>query len=101
MKPPKPADRKQYAKYENVNGRRQHRPNRSRCLFTVRSALIIELAVITGLVGAGLLLAAHRSVPLAVLGGCGILAAAIGLYDQLIELSAGPGALRRNRPGSH
>ena len=59
--------------------------NRGRRLFTVRSALIFQLALLTGLGGAGLLLAAHRATALAVLGGLGIFALSLTFYNDLIE----------------
>jgi hypothetical protein len=62
------------------------RPRPLRCLFTVRSALVFELALLTALGGAALMLSAHRPIAETVLGGLGILGVALKLYNGLIEL---------------
>ena len=58
-----------------------------RKLLSVRSALVLTLAVLAALGGAALLYAAHRPVALIVLGAVGILAAALKLFDSMIELN--------------
>ena len=58
-----------------------------RALLSVRSALVLTVAVLAALGGAGLFYAAHRPVALTVLGAVGIFAAALKLLDSLIELS--------------
>jgi len=68
--------------------RRKHQPLPSQRLFTVRSAVVVELALLTAIGGTGLLLAAHRTIAQAVLGGCGILGVALKLFNDLIELRA-------------
>lgn len=57
-----------------------------RKLLSVRSALILTLAVLAGLVSAVLLYAAHRPDALVALGGGGICAPALKFFDWLIEL---------------
>lgn len=78
MKSRQPATRK------TVPGKRQPCPPRR--LFTVRSALVFELALLTALGAAVLMLAAHRPIAETALGGLGILGVALKLYDDLIEL---------------
>jgi hypothetical protein len=80
MKSPKPAGRKHH------HTKRAHRSSRrARRLLSVRSALIIQLAVLAGLGGAGLLYMAHRSPVQIALGGIGIFAASLKLIDSMIE----------------
>ena len=74
MKPRQPAGRKA----------QPPQPAR-RCLLSVRSALVLALAVLEALGGAGLLLAAHRPPALIALGSIGIFAGALKLLDSLIE----------------
>jgi hypothetical protein len=79
MKPRNPAVRK--------SGSPQGTPNRpSRALLSVRSALILALAVLAALGGAVLLYSAHRPAAVIALGAVSILAAAVKLFDDLIEL---------------
>jgi hypothetical protein len=59
---------------------------RPRGLLSVRAALVLGFAVLAALGGAGLLYAAHRPVALVVLGAVGIFAAALKLFDSMIEL---------------
>jgi hypothetical protein len=80
MKPRRPATRKVI--------RRKHQPLPRQRLFTVRSALVFELALLTAIGGTGLLLAAHRTMAQAVLSGLGILGVALKLFNDLIELRA-------------
>jgi hypothetical protein len=56
-----------------------------RGLLSVRSALVLTLALIAAGGGAVLLYAAHRPTALIVLGACGIFAAALTLIDRMIE----------------
>lgn len=66
-------------------------PNRSNpvrqpgALLPVRSALVLTVAVLIGLGGAGLLYVAHRPVALIVLGGLGFFGGALKLLDSMIE----------------
>ena len=63
-----------------------HNPDPApRHLLTVRSALILLLAVLTAAGAAGLQLAAHRSGPLVAFTGFGVLGLAIAFYNQIIE----------------
>jgi hypothetical protein len=73
-----------------VENRESPRPPRK--LLSVRSALVLTLAVLAALGGAGLLYLAHRPVALVVLGAIGILAAALKLFDSTIELGSLPGS---------
>ena len=57
-------------------------------LLSVRSALVLALAVLAALGGAALLYAAHRPVALVVLGAVAVCAAALKFFDSMIELSA-------------
>jgi hypothetical protein len=57
-----------------------------RKLLSVRSALVLTLAVLAALGGAALLYAAHRPVALVVFGAVGVLAFALKLFDSMIEL---------------
>ena len=81
MKPRRPAPRKVV--------RRKHQPLPPQLLFTVRSSVVVELALLTAIGGTGLLLAAHRTIAQAALGGFGILGVALKLFNDLIELCAG------------
>jgi hypothetical protein len=54
-------------------------------LLSVRSALVLSLALLAALGGAGLLFAAHRSPPLIALGAGAIFAAALQLLNSVIE----------------
>jgi hypothetical protein len=56
-----------------------------RGLLSVRSALVLMLALLAAGGGAALLYAAHRPVALTVLGAFGIFAAALTLFDRMIE----------------
>jgi hypothetical protein len=78
MKPREPAARKAV--------RKKQEPRPPRRLFTVRSALVLQLALLTALGGAGLLLAGHRTIAQTALGSVAILGAALKLFDSLIEL---------------
>ena len=66
--------------------RKAGRPAR---LLSTRSALIITLAALVGLGGAGLLYLAHRPLALVVLGAMAVFGGALRLFDSLIELSGG------------
>jgi membrane associated rhomboid family serine protease len=59
--------------------------NTPRRLLTVRSALIFLLSAVCAGVGAGCLLDAHSSAPIAIYSGFGILGAAILFWDKVIE----------------
>jgi hypothetical protein len=56
-----------------------------RGLLSVRSALVLALALMAAGGGAALLYAAHRPTALIVLGAFGILAASLTLFDHMIE----------------
>jgi hypothetical protein len=56
-----------------------------RGLLSVRSALVLTLALIAAGGGAVLLYAAHRPAALVALGAFGIFAAALTLIDRMIE----------------
>jgi hypothetical protein len=56
-----------------------------RGLLSVRSALVLALALMAAGGGAVLLYAAHRPTALIVLGAFGIFAAALTLIDRMIE----------------
>jgi hypothetical protein len=56
-----------------------------RKLLSVRSALVLTLAVLAGLGGAALLYAAHRPAALVAFGAIGVLAVALKFFDWLIE----------------
>jgi hypothetical protein len=77
MKPRQPAERK------NVSGKDQPPPPRR--LLTTRAALIVTLAVLSGLGGAGLLYLAHSAPALIVLGALSMFGGAIKLFDSLID----------------
>src|SRR5271165_3957546 len=80
MEPRKPPARK--------GGQQPRLPDPERhSLLSVRSALVLSLALTVALLGAGLLYEAHRPVPLIVLGAVGIFAAALKLLDSMIELN--------------
>ena len=72
------------------------RDRRPRGLLSVRSARVLGFAVLTALGGPGLLYAAHRPVALVVLGAVGILAAALKLFDSMIELKPWPPVVSRS-----
>jgi hypothetical protein len=72
------------------------RDRRPRGLLSVRSALVLGFAVLTALGGAGLLYAAHRPVALVVLGAVGVFAAALKLFDSMIELKPWPPVVSRS-----
>ena len=57
---------------------------------------MLGFAVLTALGGAGLLYAAHRPVALVVLGAVGIFAAALKLFDSMIELKPWPPVVSRS-----
>jgi hypothetical protein len=81
MKSPKPAGHKhRHPKRERITP-----GHHARRLLSVRSALIIELAVLAGLGGAGLLYLAHRSPVQITLSAIGIFAASLKLLDSMIE----------------
>jgi hypothetical protein len=85
----------------NLGGRKNGPPGpgrdrRPRGLLSVRSALVLGFAVLTALGGAGLLYAAHRPVALVVLGAIGIFAAALKLFDSMIELKPWPPVVSRS-----
>jgi hypothetical protein len=63
--------------------RKPDQPQRG--LLSVRSALVLTLALIAASGGAVLLYAAHRPAALIVLGAFGIFAAALTLIDRMIE----------------
>lgn len=78
---------------------------RPRGLLSVRSALVLTLAVLAALGGAVLLYAAHRPAALIALGAVGIFAAALKFFDEMIELGEStaasahcPGFRRGPRP---
>jgi hypothetical protein len=64
---------------------RKRQPPPSRRLLTTRAALIVTLAVLCGLGGAGLLYLAGLVPPLIMLGALSMFGGAIKLFDSLIE----------------
>lgn len=75
----------------NPSGRKSDSPDRepsrsSHALLSVRSALVLTVALLIGCGGAALLYAAHRPVALVALGGLGFLGGALKLFDSMIEL---------------
>jgi hypothetical protein len=58
---------------------------RQRGLLSVRSALVLTLALIAAGGGAVLLYAAHRPAALIVLGAFGVFVAAVTVIDRMIE----------------
>jgi hypothetical protein len=77
MKPRQPAVRKVR--------KDQYPRSKTQSLLSVRSALILALALLTAIGAAGLLYAAHRPVALIVLGGLGAFAAALKLLNDVID----------------
>ena len=70
----------------SLRDRKNHHPDgRKNGLLSVRSALVLALALIAAIGGAALLFAAHRSSALVALGGLGIFAGALKLLDSIIE----------------
>lgn len=67
----------------NYRERRESHPGRH--LLTTRAALIITLAVLVGLGGAGMLLLAHVTPALIVIGAVSMFGGALQLFDSLIE----------------
>jgi hypothetical protein len=64
----------------------RYSPNRqARGLLSVRSALVLALALLAAIGGAGLLWAAHRPPALMALGAVAIFAGALKLLDGIIE----------------
>ena len=63
----------------------KRQPHQARRLLTVRSALVLQLALLTAFGGAGLLILAHTAIAETALGGAAIFAAAIKFYDTMIE----------------
>ena len=78
MQPRNPARRK-----GNSPDREPDRPTRA--LLSVRSALVLTVAMLVGFGGAALLDIAHRPVALVLLGGVGFFGGALKLLDSLIE----------------
>ena len=77
----------------------------SRALLSVRSALVLTVALLIGFGGAALLYAAHRPVALIALGAVGFCGGALKLLDSMIELKAldpfrGSADLRGGRAGT-
>ena len=68
---------------KTVRKTRQSRP--ARRLLSVRSALVFELALLTAIGGAVLLIFAHTTIAGTALGGAAIFAAAIKFFDEMIE----------------
>ena len=68
----------------NSPDREPDRP--SRALLSVRSALVLTVALLIGFGGAVLLYAAHRPLALVALGGLGFFGGALKLLDSMIEL---------------
>jgi hypothetical protein len=60
-------------------------PRRPRRLFTLRTVVVVELAALIALGGAGLLFAAHRAVPLIIFAAVGIFGAGLKVINDLIE----------------
>lgn len=79
MQPRNPVVRK-----SNSPDREPDRP--SRALLSVRSALVLTVALLIGFGGAVLLYAAHRPLALVALGGLGFFGGALKLLDSMIEL---------------
>lgn len=61
---------------------------RKPALLSLRSALVLTMALLIALAAGGLLYAAHHSIVLAVLGGGGAFGVALKLINDMIELSA-------------
>src|ERR1022692_1790236 len=81
MKPRQRAERKGERRKDRARARRRKHSR----LLSVRSALVLELALSAAIVGAVLLFAAHRSPAQIALGGVGIFAASLKLADSLID----------------
>jgi hypothetical protein len=79
MQPRNPAVRK-----SNSPNQEPDRPPHT--LLSVRSALVLTVALLIGFGGAALLYAAHRPVALVALGGLGFFGGALKLLDSMIEL---------------
>ena len=62
----------------------QRQAGRPQRLLSIRSALILTLAALTGLGGAGLLYLAHTTAALIALGGLSMFAGAAQFFDWLI-----------------
>jgi hypothetical protein len=88
MQPRNQAVRK--SKQADVPAPEPDRPPRA--LLSVRTALVLTVAMLAAVGGAVLLYAAHRPVALIVLGAVSIFAGALKLLDSLIELGI-PGLL--------
>jgi membrane protein YdbS with pleckstrin-like domain len=58
---------------------------RTRRLLSIRTALILALAILTALAAAGFLYLSHRSVPQIALSAAATFAAAILFYDRVID----------------
>jgi hypothetical protein len=66
---------------DNGNGDK----HRKRRLLSVRTALILALAILTALAAAGLLYLSHRAAPEIALSAAATLAAALVFYDRVID----------------
>lgn len=58
--------------------------DRPRPLLSMRTAIVLTLAVLAGLAATALMTLAHRPLPEAVFVGLGVLAAAVKFFDSLI-----------------
>jgi hypothetical protein len=80
--------------------RKSREPNRRpHGLLSVRAALVLGFAVLTALGGAGLLYVTQRPAALVALGGAAIFAAAVKLFDSMIELESGVSQRQRTDVG--
>jgi len=58
----------------------------ARRLLSLRSAVVLQFALLTGIGGAALLFLGHATITETALGGCAIFAAALKFINELIEL---------------
>jgi hypothetical protein len=70
---------------KSARGKPPKPPREKRRLLSVRTALILELSVLSALGGAGLLHLAHRPIAQILLSSIGILALALKFFDSMIE----------------
>jgi hypothetical protein len=75
-------------------------PERKRPLLSLRSAFVLTLAQLVAIATGVLLYAAHRSMALAVLGAGGAFAAAVTLFNSIIELRPAMAASMPRRKSS-
>lgn len=63
---------------------KKHRPHPPRRLFSIRSVVIMQLAVLTAVGAAALLMAGHRPIAQAALGALGVLGIAVRFFNEMI-----------------